>query len=78
MKSGNGQMARCKVADLASRLPARPRHSSSPVHTAIYHHQAIKRTNETEIQQNEGQIQGFLAATFAPGRGRNPGTIAGQ
>jgi len=33
MKTENGQKARCKVADLVSRLPAGSRHSPSPVHS---------------------------------------------
>ena len=33
MKTGNGQMARGKVADLASRLPVRSSHSSSPAYS---------------------------------------------
>jgi len=33
MKTENGQMARCKVADLVSRLPAGSHHSPSPVHS---------------------------------------------
>jgi len=66
MKNENSQMARlhaCNVVVLASRLPARPRHSSSPVHSQS---PIIFKPSNAQMKQKYNKAKDGLKGFFRP------------